>query len=298
MTRLSSFAALPGALVKTLTFFRQNIGIAAAVAILPGLAAIALTWQTGTITNASTASNWPFYFLTLTLWAGAMILSQAAMFRLALRGRNGGIFGYQFGLDELRLAASWALIVFLLIIAGGIGLVVFAAIMATVSIVSLDDAGIAAENPVETGNIPDPFGYYGATEWGVAIVVGGVFAVLLAGFFGRLLLAPAATMARRKVQALSVMVMTKKRGFAVILGVLLCFIPAGLLIHGFGILAEQFFDAPVHQPARLLSEGVMLPGWAIYAPLAFVHGWLAAFLTSPLIAALTASLYRAWGGDD
>jgi hypothetical protein len=298
MTRLSSFAALPGAIVKTLIFFRHNLRSAAMVAILPGLAAISLTWQTGAITSATTPSNWSLYLLTLTLWAVAIVLSQAAMFRLALRGRNGGFFGYQVGSDEMRLAASWALILFLIVIVGGIGLVVFAAIMATVSIVALDDAGIAAENPVETGNIPDLFGYYGATEWSVAIIVGGVFAMLLAGFSGRLLLAPAATIARRKVQALSVMAMTKKRGFAVILGALLCFIPAGLAIHGFGLLAEQWFDAPVHQPARLLSEGEMLPGWTVYAPLAFAHGWLAAFLTSPLIAAFTATLYRAWGGDD
>lgn len=298
MTRMSSFAALPGALVKTATFFRHNLRRAALVAILPGLAAIALTWQTGAITSPTTTSNWPLYLLTLIAWAAAIVLSQASMFRLALRGKNPGVLGYQFGEDELRLAASWALIVFLVFIAGGIGLVVFAAIMATVSIVALDDAGIAAENPVESGNIPDLFGYYGAAEWSVAILVGGVFAVLLAGFFGRLLLAPAATIARRKVQALSVMVMTKKRGFAVILGALLCFIPAGLAIHGFGSLAENMFDAPVHQPARLMSDGVLVPGWAIYAPLAFAHGWLAAFLTSPLIAAFTATLYRAWGGDD
>lgn len=298
MTRLSSFAALPGALVKTLTFFRQNLRPAATVAILPGLAAIALTWQTGAITSGTTAPDWPLYILTLIVWCGATVMSQASMFRLALRGQNKGILGYQLGGDELRLAASWALIVFLIVVAGGIGLVVFAAIMATVSIVSLDDAGIAAENPVETGNIPDLFGYYGATEWGVAIIVGGVFAIMLTGFFGRLLLAPAATIARRKVQALSVMVMTKKRGFAVVLGAMLCFIPAGLAIHGSGLLAERWFDVPVHQPARLLSEGVILPGWPVYAPLAFAHGWLAAFLTSPLIAAFTATLYRAWGGDD
>lgn len=298
MTRLSSFTALPGALVRTLAFFRQNILMAAGVAILPGLAAVLLTYKTGAVTSEYAEPNWWNYLGSLTLWYLATAMAQAALFRIALRGQHAGAFLLQFGRDELRLAASWALIFFLIFIGGGIAVVAFASIMGAVSIVSRDEAGLTPEDPVVSGNIPELAAYYGPVEWSVAILIGGVFLILLGGFAGRLLLAPAASIARRKVQALSVMAMTRKRGFAVVVGALLCFIPAGLLVHGFGVLSEQLFATPVHQPARLFGPDGFLPGWAVYAPLAFVHGWLAAFLMTPLFAGLTACLYRAWGGDE
>ncbi|WP_394694273.1 hypothetical protein [Hyphobacterium sp.] len=298
MTRISSFSALPGAIIKTLGFFRHNAGSAALAAILPGLAAIALTWQTGAVTNESVPPNWSLYLLAFLGWYGATALSQAAMFRIAVRGQPVGFLGYQLGADELRLAASWALIFFLIFVAAGIALVIYAALMGAVSIVSREAAGLTPEDPVATGNIPDLTAYYGPAEWGVAIGLGVIFAVLVGGFAGRLLIAPAASIARRKVQALSVMAITHKRGFAVVLGAILCFVPAGLLVHGLGVITEHAFDAPVHQPARLFSDGDFVPGWPVYVPLAFLHGWLAAFLTTPLFAGLTTALYRAWGGDD
>ncbi len=298
MTRLSSFTALPGAIVKTLAFFRHNAGEAALAAILPGLAAIALTYKTGAVTSEAVAANWPVYVLALLAWYGATSLSQAAMFRLSLRGKTGGFLGYQLGPDEWRLAASWALVFFLVIVAGGIGLVVVSFTIGAVSMVSMSDAGLTPEDPVATGNIPDLFAFYGPAEWAVTGLLIAVFVLMLGGFAGRLLLAPAASMARRRVQALSVMTMTKKRGFAVALGVLVCFIPTGLLVHGFGVVSERLFDLPVHQPARLFTEAGFSPSWAVYAPLSFAHGWLAAFLTSPLFAGLTTALYRAWGGDE
>ncbi len=298
MTRLSSFTALPGALVRTLAFFRHNSGHAAMAGILPGLAAIGLIWQTGAVTNDSVTNSWTLYLLAFAGWYAAMTLSQAAMFRIAVRGRPSGFPGYQLGPDEFRLAASWALILFLFMIAAGIALVIYAALMAAVSIVSRETAGLTPENPAMTGNIPDLTEFYGATEWAVAIIPGGIFLILLAGFAGRLLIAPAASIARRKVQALSVMAFTRKRGYAVVLGAILCFVPAGLLVHGFGLLAETVFDAPVHQPARLFEAGEFAVSWRVFAPLAFLHGWLAAFLMVPLFAGFTTALYRAWGGDE
>jgi len=296
MTRLSSFTALPGALVKTLAFFRHNIGHAALAGILPGFAAIALTWQTGAVTNDSMANNWAFYLLAFAGWYAATTLSHAAMFRISLRGNPSGILGYSLGADELRLAASWALIFFLITVAAGIALVIYAALMAAVSIVSRETAGLAPEDPAATGNIPSLTEFYGITEWALAIVLGVIFLVLLAGFAGRLLMAPAASIARRKVQALSVMVFTRKRGFAVVLGAILCFVPAGLLVQSAGFFAWQAFDVPVHQPALLFQDGVFAVSWVVYAPLAFVHGWLVTFLTVPLFAGFTTALYRAWGG--
>lgn len=298
MTRLSSFTALPGALVKTLAFFRHNAGHAALAAILPGLAAIALTWQTGAVTNEGAANNWGLYLLAFAGWYAAMTLSHAALFRIAVRGRSSGLLGYQTGADELRLAASWALILFLVIVAAGIALVIYAALMAAVSIVSREAAGLTPEDPAATGNIPDLTEFYGVTEWTVAIVLGVLLLIPLAGFAGRLLIAPAASMARRKVQALSILAITRKRGYAVVLAAIICFVPAGMLVHGFGLLAEASFNAPVHQPARLFEDGHLAVSWSLYAPLAFLHGWLAAFLTVPLFAGFTTALYRAWGGDD
>lgn len=298
MTRISSFTALPGALVRTLTFFRHNAGHAALAAILPGFAAIALTWQTGAVTNDSVANNWALYLLAFAGWYVAMALSHAALFRIAVRGRPSGFLGYSLGADELRLAASWALIFFLISVAAGIALVIYGALMAAVSIVSRDAAGLAPEDPAATGNIPDLTEFYGITEWTVAILLGTIFLILLGGFAGRLLMAPAASIARHKVQALSVMVFTRKRGFAIVLGSILCFVPAGLLVHGLGFLAGQIFDAPVHQPAHLFENGGFAVSWDVYAPLAFLHGWLAAFLTVPLFAGFTTALYRAWGGDN
>ena len=296
MTRISSFSALPGAIVRTLGFFRHNAGWAALAAILPGLAAIALTWHTGAVTSDTVAPNWSLYLLAFIGWYGATTLAQAAMFRISVRGRPAGFLGYQLGADELRLAASWALIFFLIFVAAGIALVIYAALMAAVSIVSRDAAGLTPEDPATTGNIPDLWAYFGPAEWTIAIGLGVVFALLVGGFAGRLLIAPAASIARRKVQALSVMAFTHKRGFAVVLGATLCFVPAGLLVHGLGVVAEHAFDAPIHQPARLFEGGAFTPGWPVYAPLAFLHGWLAAFLTTPLFAGLTTSLYRAWAG--
>ena len=298
MTRISSFTALPGALVRTLAFFRHHPGHAALAGILPGFAAIALTWQTGAVTNDSVANNWALYLLAFAGWYAAMTLSHAAIFRIALRGRPSGFLGYSLGVDEVRLAVSWALVFFLIIVAAGIALVIYGALMVAVSIVSRDTAGLTPEDPAATGNIPDLTEFYGVTEWSVAIILGAVFLILLAGFAGRLLLAPAASIARRKVQALSVMVFTRKRGLAVVLGAILCFVPAGLLVHGLGLFAEQAFNAPVHQPARLFDAGEFAVDWRIYVPLAFLHGWLAAFLTVPLFAGVTTALYRAWGGDD
>ncbi|WP_421792132.1 hypothetical protein [Hyphobacterium sp.] len=298
MTRLSSFTALPGAIVRTLAFFHQNAGMAAIVAIPPGLAAVALTYRTGAVTSEFAASNWGAYLIALAGWYFATVMAQAALFRIVLRGKAEGVLGLQFGADELKLAASWALIFFLIFIGGGIAAVAFASIMGAVSMVSRDEAGLAPEDPVVSGNIPELAAYYGPVEWGLAILIGGFFLILLGGFAGRLLLAPAASIARRKVQALSVMAMTRKRGFAVVLGAILCFVPAGLIVHGFGVLAEQGFATPVHQPARLFGPDGFVASWAVYAPLAFVHGWLAAFLTTPLFAGLTAALYRAWGGDE
>lgn len=298
MTRISSFSALPGAIIQTLGFFRHNVGSAALAAVLPGFAAIALTWQTGAVTNDTVTPNWTLYLLAFMGWYAATALSQAAMFRISARGRPSGFLGYRLGADELRLAASWALIFFLVFVAAGIALVIYAALMAAVSIVSRETAGVMPEDPVATGNIPDLVAYYGPAEWTVAIGLGLIFALLVGGFAGRLLIAPAASIARRKVQALSVMAFTHKRGFAVVLGAILCFVPAGLLVHGLGVVAEATFDAPIHQPARLFAGGEFAMGWTIYVPLAFLHGWLAAFLTTPLFAGLTTSLYRAWGGDE
>jgi len=298
MTRLSSFTALPGAIIKTLAFFRHNVGNAALAALLPGFAAIALTYQTGTVTHEAIAPNWSLYLLALLGWYAAMVLSQAVMFRIAVRGESAGFLGYQLGADELKLAVSWALVLFLIIVASGIALVIYAALMAAVSIVSRETAGLTPEDPVVSGNIPNLAEYYGAAEWTVAIVLAAIALIMLAGFAGRLLIAPAASIARRKIQALSVMVFTNKRGFAVVLGAILCFVPAGLLVHGLGLLAERAFNAPLHQPARLFEADGLVVGWAIYVPLAFLHGWLAAFLTTPLFAGLTTTLYRAWGGDE
>lgn len=298
MTRLSSFSALPGAVVRAVAFLRQNLIAASVAAILPGLAAVFLTYETGVVTAEELAPDWTLYLIALTLWYFTMAMSQAAMFRLSLRGQAEGILGLRFGGDELRLAASWALVFFLILVAAGIGLVVYAALMAAVSMVSMDTAGLTPENPVETGNVPDLAAYYGPVEWGIAIALGAIALIMLAGFAGRLLLAPAASMARRKVQALSVMAMTKKRGFAVALGCVLVFVPAGLLVHGFGVLSERLVDLPVHQPARLFDENGLISGFPAYVIPAFLHGWLASFLTLPLFAGLTTALYRAWGGDD
>ena len=298
MTRISSFTALPGAIVRTLTFFRHNVRSAALAAVLPGLAAIALTYQTGAVTNEAVTTNWSLYLLALIGWYAAMILSQSAMFRIAVRGQASGFMGCQLGADELKLAASWALIFFLITVAGGIAVVIYAALMAAVSIVSRETAGVTPEDPVVSGNIPNLAEYYGAAEWSVAIVLGAIALIMVAGFAGRLLMAPAASIARGKIQALSVMAFTHKRGFAVVLGAVLCFVPAGLLVHGLGILAERAFDAPVHQPAGLFEDGEFITGWPIYVPLAFLHGWLAAFLMTPLFAGMTTALYRAWGGDE
>ncbi|MEE2527154.1 hypothetical protein V0U79_12320 [Hyphobacterium sp. HN65] len=298
MTRMSSFSALPGAVVRAVSFLRQNVMAAMIVAILPGLAAVFLTYETGLVTSEAMAPDWTRYLIALVFWYFAMVMSQAAMFRLSLRGKPEGFFGLAVGGDELRLAASWALVFFLILVAAGIGLVIYAALMAAVSMVSMDTAGLTPENPVETGNIPDLAAYYGPVEWSIAIILGAFALVMLAGYAGRLLLAPAASMARRKVQALSVMAMTRKRGFAVALGCVLVFVPAGLLVHGFGVLSERLADVPVHQPARLFSDNGLVAGLPLYAVLAFLHGWLAAFLTLPVFAGLTTALYRAWGGDD
>lgn len=298
MTRLSSFSALPGAIVRAVAFLRQHLSAAAVAAILPGLAAIFLTFQTGQVSAAAITANWTLYAAALILWCLATVMSQAAMFRLSLRGQTSGVLGYAVGADEGWLAASWGLILFLIFVAGGIGLVVYAALMGAVSMVSRDAAGLTPEDPVETGNIPDLAAYYGPTEWLIAIVLGSIALIMLAGFAGRLLLAPAASIARRKIQALSVMAMTSKRGFAVVLGCILVFVPAGLLVHGFGVASERAFDLPVHQPARLFGDAGLISGLPLFAVMAFLHGWMAAFLTSPLFAGFTSALYRAWGGDD
>ncbi len=267
-------------------------------AILPGLAAIFLTFQTGQVSAAAIGANWTLYAAALLLWCLATVMSQAAMFRLSLRGQKSGVLGYAIGSDEGRLAASWALILFLIIVAGGIGLVVYAALMGAVSMVSRDAAGLPPEDPVATGNIPDLAAYYGPAEWLIAIVLGAVALIMLAGFAGRLLLAPVASMARRKIQALSVMAMTRKRGFAVVLGCILLFVPAGLVVHGFGEASERVFDLPVHQPSRLFDGTGLISGFPLFAVMAFLHGWVAALLTSPLFAGFTSALYRAWGGDE
>ncbi len=298
MTRLSSFSALPGAIVRSIAFLRQNWMAAAIAAVLPGLAAVWLTFQTGQVSADAMAAQWAPYLAALLIWCLATVMSQAAMFRLCLRGKRSGILGYALGADEGRLAASWALILFLIFVAGGIGLVVYASLMGAVSMVSRDAAGLTPEDPVATGNIPELAAYYGPVEWSIALVLGSLALLMLAGFAGRLLLAPAASMARRQIQALSVMALTKKRGFAVVLGCVLVFVPAGLLVHGFGVASERIFGLPVHQPARLFGEDGFLPGWPMFALVAFVHGWIAAFLTSPLFASLTSALYRAWGGDE
>jgi hypothetical protein len=298
MTRLSSFSAIPGAVVRAIAFLRQNLAAAAMAGVLPGLAAVFLTYQTGQVSAPSVPANWSLYLAALLVWCLATVMSHAAMFRLSLRGQPGGVLGYALGADEARLAASWALILFLIFVAGGIGLVIYAALMGAVSMVSRDAAGLTPEDPVASGNIPELAAYYGPVEWSVAIILGAIALLMLAGFAGRLLLAPAASVGRRKVQALSVMAMTRKRGFAVVLASLVVFIPAGLLVHGFGLLSERLFDLPVHQPARLFVDGGLAAAFVLYAIMAFVHGWLAAFLTSPLFAGLTTSLYRAWGGDE
>jgi hypothetical protein len=242
-------------------------------------------------------------FLSLILMLGNLVASivfATSVLRLAVRGEFSGWFGMQIGGDEARvfvvniLVAVLTLLVTLL---GGLFVLAFVTAMAAGVI---ERAGLSQEAVTE--NIQLVFDHFGASDWGMVILLGLGFVVILLWLAARLSMALPATIEGRKVQILAVWPMSKGHSLRIAAAIALTGLPALVV----GMLAYELVSALLGtrllELAHTVDPSVENSGLIIRMnEIARLNGFLA-IITTPLFAGLYAFIYKglkqvSTGGD-
>ena len=194
--------------------------------------------------------------MVLALALLAATAAQGALYRSALAHPGVGPGGLQWGKVETRLLAVWLLgAIFLFIL----GLLVFVALLSCAYAVASAGAGFVAADPATWGPAVDARG-----RWvvGVAATLGAA-ALIWASL--RLRLAPAATVARGRVQVLSAWPMTRAMvapilAATVLIGLALAALLAALVFLGKTGAAEgAFIVGAINLAQGLAVAGLWLP---------------------------------------
>lgn len=205
------------------------------------------------------------------VWLGAALLAaiiaQSALYRLALVRPGIEPGGLQWGRAEGRLLAVWLLTAIFLFI---LGLLAFTALIASAYAVASAGNGFAAAEPATWARAVDGRGRFAVGAVAVAAAAALVWARM------RICLAPAASVARGRVQVLSTWPITRGSAWPITAAWALISVGPMLLL-----LALSHF-API-APAT---------SWAIIVAVALAKGLVVAGLWLPLDAGLMSYLYR------
>jgi hypothetical protein len=189
----------------------------------------ALTLAAAVFTGTLAAAAGARLVLPLAVWFAAAILValivRSALWRLAFDQERRGPAGLQFGEVELRIAAAWALsLVFLAVLALLLFVIVLCSAYAAASAGhGFDPANVTTWAPAVDDR--------GRAMVGAVASVGGAAVIFAAA---RISLAEAATVARGKIQVLSVWALTRGRVIAILAANALIAVPAAAAFFAMG----------------------------------------------------------------
>jgi hypothetical protein len=188
-------------------------------------------------------------------WLGAALLAvtiaRGVLYRQALGRSGAGPGGLQWRRTEWRLLAVWLLTALFLAI---LALLLLTALIAAAYAVASAGAGFVAAQPATWGPAVDGRG---------RLVLGAVGAAGAAAFAWaalRLCLAPAATVARGRVQVLSAWPLTRRRAWRLRLALAVAAAPAAIVLAAVSIAGEAAPPSPVTAAAIGLAQGLAVGG--------------------------------------
>ena len=230
--------------------------------MLLAAAALAVSWALGLWSSQS-----PWRLVALLTVAGAAVMAEGALYRVALEKGRPGPAGLQWGRPEWRLGAVWALTAAFLFV---LGLLAFVVVLAAAFGVATSGRGFVMALPAT---------WAGAVDGRGRLVLGLVSALCLGGLVWagtRIAFGAAASIDRDKIQLLATWPATRRLVTPILLGRLLL----GVVPIGLAWAALRTVSRAGHPP------GMLLWGASLAAGLALAGLWL------PLSVGLMAYLYR------
>lgn len=193
--------------------------------------------------NASAAS------LGVVIWAAMSILYPAAIYRFALRGEYGGLYGMRFSQDEARLAALSLLFTLFLLLAGVAAIAPLLVLVAGVVLASGDPAAMEAAAGDSAATIA-AMGPAAVFVFNLGLFVVLAFLIFIAA---RLALSAPAVVAEQRFVFLKSWPWTKGVFFRLVAVLLLSALPGVLLDALLGGIGDAITGAGAPVPGMALT---------------------------------------------